>query len=64
MLNTMIENKNSSFTNISIPFRDHVHSIKTSFIKTSVKFVTYDNIYTNQLKLKVKISKVIMEGNC
>ena len=39
------------------------YSLFKFWLKLLKQFVTYDNIYTNQLKLKVKISKVIVEGN-
>ena len=39
------------------------YSLFKFWLKLLKQFVTYDNMYTNQLKLKVKISKVIMEGN-
>ena len=37
------------------------YSLFKFWLKLLKQFVTYDNIYTNQLKLKFKISKVIME---
>ena len=50
-----MENENSSFANILIPF--------LRSCSQHDNFFTYDKLYTNQLKQKVKVSKVIMEGN-
>ena len=61
MLNTMMENENNFFPEIMFA------ALKYPLLKLQLKsleIVRYPcNIYTNQLKLKVKISKVIMEGN-
>ena len=67
MLNTVMKNENKSFANISIFFpKSCSQALKQPLLKFQLKplkqLITYDNIYTNQLKLKVKTSKVIMEG--